>query len=156
MTTTDTYQLSDVHTPRDAIVSDPGRSTAAELRATHLAAGRLVAALDLGDTALWARLDADVAGISAEAYAVAAALSRQPPRHCATRVPPVVRVRELAAAQSALFIQLDRAGVEPLRAAAHGSAGRVRALCRRLPHPAGTPLPPRMAAARDTHVGPAG
>jgi hypothetical protein len=112
MSATDTYQLPDLqHEVAPAVAAT------AELRTAHLQAGRLVAAMDLGDAALWAGVDAVVAAISAEAYAVAAALSGRPPRRCAGRVPPVVRVRELAAAQRALFAQLDRRAVDPLPAA---------------------------------------
>jgi hypothetical protein len=153
MCATDTDQLPEL--PAGALRQAPhrvpaargsGSSLAATLRSAHLEAGRLVASLDLDDAALWARVDAVVAGVSAQAYAVAAALSGQPARRCASRVPPIVRVRELAAAQSALFVQLDRIGAEPVagvaefaQAAAQESVGQVRALSRRLPHSAGTP-----------------
>jgi hypothetical protein len=95
--------------------------------------------MDLGDAALWAGVAAVVAAISAEAYAVAAALSGRPPRRCARRMPPVVRVRELAAAQIALFVQLDRGGVEPLPAEGGGSARQIRTLSGPPPHPAPRP-----------------
>jgi hypothetical protein len=150
MSATDTDQLPDLgagalrQAPhRVPAARGSGSPLAATLRSAHLEAGRLVASLDLDDAALWARVDAVVAGVSAQAYAVAAALSGQPARQCASRVPPVVRVRELAAAQGALFVQLDRIGVEPAPAAAQGSAGRVRALSRRLPRSAGTPTQAR-------------
>jgi hypothetical protein len=56
-------------------------------------------------------------------------------------VPPVVRVRELASAQSALFAQLDRMQAQHLPAAAHESERQVRALSRRL-RTSGSPSSP--------------
>jgi hypothetical protein len=107
MTATDTFHLLELQDqPMPTAAAAPGATTAATLRTAHLAAGPQVASLDLDDATLWRRVDGIVAAISAQAYAVAAALSGQPKLRCATRVAPVVRVRELAAAQSALFAQL--------------------------------------------------
>lgn len=95
-------------------------TAAADLQAAHLEVAGIVAEMDLEDTALWRAADGFVADIAAAAYDVAAKLTGDPPVRAAVRVPPVVRVRELAAAQRRLFSVLNRRAVggEPLDQAA--------------------------------------
>lgn len=92
----------------------------ADLRIAHLEAAAVVAELALDDAALWRAADGFVADIAVAAYDVAAKLTGDPPVRAAVRVPPVVRVRELAAAQRRLFSVLNRRAVggEPLDQAA--------------------------------------
>jgi hypothetical protein len=92
----------------------------ADLQAAHLEAAGIVAELDLDDTAVWRAADGFVADIAAAAYDVAPKLTGDPPVQVAARVPPVVRVRELATAQRRLFSVLNRRAAigEPLDQAA--------------------------------------
>jgi hypothetical protein len=80
----------------------------AELRAAHLAAAGAVAELHLDDATRWRESDGFVADLTAAAYQLTAELTGRPPGRPAARVPPVVRVRELATAQRRLFAVLDR------------------------------------------------
>lgn len=91
---------------RAGIRRDPAPLPAA-LRAAHLEAADIVAGLDLDDAALWRAADGFVADIAAAAYDFAARLTGDPPVPTAAGVPPVVRVRELAAAQRRLVRALD-------------------------------------------------
>lgn len=79
-----------------------------DLRQAHLAAAALVADLDLGDRRLWRRVDRTVAELTAAAYRLTAAVTGGRPEPAPRNLPPVVRVRTLAAGQQRLFAALDR------------------------------------------------
>lgn len=89
-------------------VRPPSPAAVAELRAAHLAAAGAVAELHLDDATRWRESDGFVADLTAAAYQLAAELTGSPPGRPAARVPPVVRVRELATAQRRMFAALDR------------------------------------------------
>lgn len=88
-----------------------------DLRVAHLAAAAAVAALDF-DRPRWRRVDRTVAELTASTYRLTAAVTGARPaavtgaRPAVTpprpHLPPVVRVRMLAAAQQQLFAALDR------------------------------------------------
>jgi hypothetical protein len=80
----------------------------AEVRNAHLATADAVAELDLDDALRWRESDGFVADLAAAAYRLTAELTGSPQLQPAARVPPVVRVRELATAQRRLFAALDR------------------------------------------------
>jgi hypothetical protein len=96
----------------------------------------VVADLDLDDRVTWAVADRSLARVSAEANDVVSALTGERWPVAAPGVPPVVRVRELSAAQRRLDAALDRcAGSErlgELAADLRGSATRVAESARRL------------------------
>lgn len=109
----------------------------AELRTAHLWASALTAELDLDHTGLWEEADVIVAELSTEAYHVTAVVTGEPATSAAVRVVPIVRMRELAVAQSRLFAALKAAthseqSTGALLTAADRSARRVRMLGGRL------------------------
>lgn len=115
--------------PRHAVRSAHG-APHVELRTAHAEVAHSIAGMDLDDDRLWACMDPVVARVVGEAYAATAALTGQAVGTPATRVPPVVRLRELASAQGRLFTALDRR--EPPAAVVHRSVHVLRALHGRL------------------------
>jgi hypothetical protein len=95
------------------------RTALAELRTAQLEAAAVVASFDLDDTDLWRRVDRTVAGLAAASYRLTAAVTGRAAGATATRVPPVVRVRELAVAQGRLAGVLDRYPPPPAELVAH-------------------------------------
>jgi hypothetical protein len=89
----------------------------------------VVAGLDLDDRVTWAVADRSVARVSAEANDVVTALTGERWSVAAPGVPPVVRLRELSAAQRRMDATLDRwtgsARLGELAADLRGSATRV-------------------------------
>lgn len=77
------------------------------VRAAHDEFVDVVAGLDLDDRAVWAAADRSVARVSAEAYAMASALTGDRWAVAQPGVPPVVRIRELSVAQRRMFAALD-------------------------------------------------
>lgn len=104
--------------------------------AAHREFTHIVSSLDLGDRVRWAAADRLVAGVTTEANDVVTALTGERWLLAAPGVPPVVRVRELSAAQRRLEAALDRcAGSErfhELGAYLSGSANRVTESARQL------------------------
>jgi hypothetical protein len=108
----------------------------ADLGNAHLQAAAVAAELDLDDAELWEQADGIVAALSAEAYRWTEVLTGESATS-AVLAPPVVRLRELAVAQSRLLAALNGATLSeqsagPLLTAADRSARRVRMLARRL------------------------
>ncbi|HEU4543584.1 MAG TPA: hypothetical protein VFR23_20800 [Jiangellaceae bacterium] len=109
----------------------------AELGSAHLQAAAIAAELDLDHAQLWEQADGIVVRLSTEAYHMTAVATGEPATNTAALAPPIVRLRELAVAQSRLFALLNRA-TGPGRSAgklltdAHRSARRVRTLGRQL------------------------
>jgi hypothetical protein len=97
--------------------------------AAHREFTDVVVGLDLDDRATWAAADRSLARVSAEANDVVSALTGERWPVAVPGVPPVVRLRELSAAQRRLDAELDRwAGSErlgELAADLRGSATRV-------------------------------
>ncbi|HEX6578572.1 MAG TPA: hypothetical protein VF082_09390 [Jiangellaceae bacterium] len=111
----------------------------AELGTAHVRAAALAAELDLDHTGLWEHADDIVAELSTEAYYVAGVVTGEPATSAAVRVAPIVRLRELAVAQSRLLAALTAAAPSErstgaLLTAADRSARRVRMLGGRLQH----------------------
>jgi hypothetical protein len=79
------------------------------LLGAHLDAARSASLLDLADADLWSVADQLVAEISAEAYRIKAAIHGTPPIPTASRLSPVVRIRELAHAQRSLAAATESA-----------------------------------------------
>ena len=109
----------------------------ADLGTAHMQAAAVAAELDLDDVELWEWADDIVAALSAEAYRWAAVLTGESATSPAVLARPVVRLRELAVAQSRLLAALNGATLSeqsagPLLTAADRSARRVRMLGRRL------------------------
>ena len=109
----------------------------AELRMAHLWAAALTAELDLDHTGLWEQADVIVAELSTEAYHITTVVTGEPATSAAVRVAPIVRLRELAVAQSRLLAALAAAtrseqSTGALLTAADRSARRVRMLGGRL------------------------
>jgi hypothetical protein len=101
-----------------ATIERPSESTAAtssvaDLRTAYAEAAGVVAGFDLDDILLWRRVDGIVAGLTATAYALTAAITGRATGATATRVPPVVRVRELAVVHGHLSGALDRHPAPP-------------------------------------------
>jgi hypothetical protein len=119
---------------------DDGRelpAVLAELRMAHLWAAALTAELDLDHPGLWEQADDIVAELSTEAYHLTAVLTGGPATSAAVLVAPIVRLRELAVAQSRLLAALKAAAQSEqstgtLLTAAYRSARRVRMLGGRL------------------------
>ena len=111
--------------PRDA--AEPLEN----LRVAHHEAAAIVAELDLDDARLWHQAEGIVIEITSAAYAVTSQVSGAPADVTASRVPPIVRVRELATAQRRLFAALDQ---RPLldQQLVEQSSQRVHSLCRLL------------------------
>jgi hypothetical protein len=84
-------------------VTDPR----ADLRDAHDEVAAIVAELNLDDTRLWPEVEGIVIEITAAAYAMTSQVTGTPADAPASRVPPIVRVRELATAQRRLFAALD-------------------------------------------------
>ncbi|MFW6034111.1 MAG: hypothetical protein ACOC9R_03155 [bacterium] len=80
----------------------------ADLQNAHLEAAKIVAALDLGDSQLWRQIDRVVAALASAAYDLTGTLTGQPAGPAAASLPPVVRARELAAAQRGLSRALNQ------------------------------------------------
>jgi hypothetical protein len=107
------------------------------LRRAHLAAANVVSEIDLDDAASWAAADPVVTRITTSAYAMTAALTDRPTPKAATTVPPIVRIRELSAAQLHLFAALDTHRPDAItRELAEASTHDVCQLGRLLIHPA--------------------
>jgi hypothetical protein len=109
----------------------------AELRMAHLWAAALAAELDLDHAGVWEEADLIVAELSTEAYHVAAAVTGERATSAAVPAAPIVRLRELAVAQSRLLAALTAAtqseqSTGTLLTAADRSARRVRMLGGRL------------------------
>ena len=109
----------------------------AELHMAHRWAAALTAELDLDHTGLWEQADVIVAELSTEAYHLTAVVTGEPATSAAVRVTPIVRLRELAVAQSRLRAALNAAmqseqSTGVLFTAADRSARRVRMLGGRL------------------------
>jgi hypothetical protein len=105
----------------------------ADLGTAHLQASAVAAELDLDDAELWEQADGIVAALSAEAYRWTEVLTGEPATRAAVLAPPVVRLRELAVAQSRLLAVLNGAmlleqSAGPLLTVAGRSARRVRML----------------------------
>lgn len=123
-----------------ATLERPGRVTArsAAIRAldAHREFADVVSGLDLDDRAIWAAADRLVARVSTQANDVVIALTAERYSVAAPGVPPVVRVRELIAAQRRLEAAVDRwAGSErlsELTADLSDSASRVTESASRL------------------------
>jgi hypothetical protein len=98
-----------------------------DLRIAHHEAAAIVAELDLDDAGLWREVEGIVTEITAAAYAVSSQVTGAPANATASRVPPIVRVRELATAQRRLFAALDRWPAQDQQVVEHGSL-RVRSL----------------------------
>jgi hypothetical protein len=79
-----------------------------DLRVAHHEAAAVVADLDLDDAGLWRAVEGIVTEITAAAYAVSSQVTGAPADATASRVPPIVRVRELATAQRRLLAVLNR------------------------------------------------
>jgi hypothetical protein len=110
---------------------------AADLAGAHLEAAHAAAELDLDQAAIWVAADAAIREIATEAYRCTALITGREALTAAARVRPVVRLRELAAAQAGLMRALDRAvqthqGDVVVAAEALRSAPRIRHLARRL------------------------
>lgn len=105
----------------------------ADLQAAHLEFAACAADLALTPAAAWAELDRIIAAACTEAYDLTAVLTGRRSTSPARQVPPVVRLRELTAAQRSLNRVLDsrqRVGTpaDAELAAADRSAGQVRML----------------------------
>lgn len=133
--------MSTITVPRHRDQAELREATAA-LHAGHAQAAQAVAALDLDDPGVWAAADGLVSALAAEAYWLTARLSGDPPIVPAVRVPPVVRLRELAVAQRGLAARLpapaDSADADWFIAHARRSTARVDQLRRLLSYLAGT------------------
>lgn len=118
------------------------REAAAALHSAHARAAQAAAALDLDDPGVWAAADGLITALAAEAYWLTSRLSGDPPVAPAVRLPPVVRLRELAVAQRALAARLpapaDPADQDWFIAHARRSTARVDQLRRLLSYLAGT------------------
>jgi hypothetical protein len=104
-----------------------------ELGTAHLQAAAVAAELDLDHARLWEQADGIVAELSTEAYHMTEAVTGEPATSPMALAPPIVRLRELAVAQSRLLAVLDGAtGLQQsagtLLTAAHRSARRARTL----------------------------
>lgn len=130
MTTT----MQTIPSTQSANVPEAPPDFRAELRAAHLEVAAIVAEFDLGYASLWAKTAAIVSDVVAEANDMTAALTGEPPGTTTTGVPPVVRVRELAAAQRRLFGVLDTRTSPDQRSALRQSAERVHGLGQWLAH----------------------
>lgn len=119
-------------TPSASVPEDP--DFRAVLRAVHLEVAAIIAEFDLGDTTLWAKTAEIVSDVVTEASDMAALLAGVPSETPATGAPPVVRVRELAAAQRRLFGVLDAETPVDRRPALLESADRVHGLGQWLAH----------------------
>jgi hypothetical protein len=106
----------------------------AVLRAVHLEVAAIVAEFDLGDATLWTKTAEIVSDVVTEASDMAALLAGAPSETPATGVPPVVRVRELAAAQRRLFGVLDVETPAVQQRTLRESADRVHGLGQWLAH----------------------
>jgi hypothetical protein len=109
----------------------------ADLGNAHLQAAAVAAELDLDDAELWEQANGIVAALSAEANRWTEVLTGESATSPAVLAPPVVRLRELAVAQSRLLAALNGAMLSeqsagPLLTGADRSARRVRMLGRRL------------------------
>lgn len=109
----------------------------AELRTAHLDAAAVAAELDLNHARLWEQADGIVADLSTEAYHITEVVTGGPATNAAALAPPIVRLRELAVAQSRLLAVLDGATVSEqsagtLLTAADESARYTRMLGGRL------------------------
>lgn len=125
--------------PTGSFYDDVGELPAvlAELGMAHLWAAALTAELDLDHRGLWEQADVIVAELSTEAYHVTAVVTGEPATSAAVRVAPIVRLRELAVAQSRLLAALKAAtqseqSTGAILTAADRSARRVRMLGGRL------------------------
>ncbi|HZA73662.1 MAG TPA: hypothetical protein VE476_12225 [Propionibacteriaceae bacterium] len=125
---------STIDTIRRESVTEAPPDVGAELCAAHQEAAAIVAELDLGDAALWAKADQIVSDVVAEAHRMTAALTGVPSGTTATGAPPIVRVRELATAQRHLFGVLDTWTAPDQRPVLRESADRVHGLGRWLEH----------------------
>lgn len=106
----------------------------AVLRGVHLEVAAIVAEFDLDDATLWAKTGEIISAVVTEASDMAALLAGAPSGTPATGVPPVVRVRELAAAQRRLFGALNAETSADRRPALLESADRVHGLGQWLAH----------------------
>jgi hypothetical protein len=89
-------------------VEIPAVPAGADIRTAQLYAAAVVAHVDLDDPRLWRQVDGMVAALATVAYDLTAAVTGGTPGQAATTAPPIVRARELAAAQRRLFGALDR------------------------------------------------
>jgi hypothetical protein len=119
-------------TPSASVPEDP--DFRAVLRAVHLEVAAIVAEFDLGDATLWTKTAEIVSDVVTEASDMAALLAGAPAETPATGLPPVVWVRELAAAQRRLFGVLDVETPVDQRRALRESADRVHGLGQWLAH----------------------
>jgi len=119
-------------TPSASVPEDP--DFRAVLRAVHLEVAAIIAEFDLGDATLWAKTAEIVSDVVTEASDMAALLAGAPSETPTTGAPPVVRVRELAAAQRRLFGVLDVETPVDQRRALRESADRVHGLGQWLAH----------------------
>jgi len=113
-------------TPSASVPEDP--DFRAVLRAVHLEVAAIVAEFDLGDAPLWTKTSEIISDVVTEASDMTALLAGAPSGTPATGVQPVVRVRELAAAQRRLFGVLDVDTPVDQRRALRESADRVHGL----------------------------
>jgi hypothetical protein len=109
----------------------------AELGTAHVRAAALAAELDLDHAGLWEQADDIVAELSTEAYHLTEEVTGKPTPSAAVLAAPIVRLRELAVAQSRLLAALTGAtqseqSTGTLLTAAHRSSRRVRMLGGRL------------------------
>jgi hypothetical protein len=109
----------------------------AELGTAHVRAAALAAELDLDHAELWEQADDIVAELSTEAYHLTEVVTGEPTTGAAALAAPIVRLRELAVAQSRLLAALTAAthserSSRTLVTAACRSARRVRMLRERL------------------------
>jgi hypothetical protein len=119
-------------TPSASVPEDP--DFRAVLRAVHLEVAAIIAEFDLGDAALWTKTADIVSDVVTEASNMAALLAGAPSETPAAGLPPVVRVRELAAAQRRLLGVLDVETSVDQRRALRESADRVHGLGQWLAH----------------------
>ena len=125
---------STIDTIRRESVTEAPPDVRDELCAAHQEVAAIVAELDLSDTALWAKAAEIVSDVVAEADIITAALTGASSAATVTRVPPIVRVRELATTQRRLFGVLDTRTTPDQRPVLQESAGRVRGLGQWLVH----------------------